>query len=141
MKKKSLFIITYLLIFFNSNLFANEDNKLLKIGLLTPLSGEYRELGNSFLFSLQLALKEINDSKVIIIPRDSGFNNKEKLNLAINEIRSEGAQIIIGPMSNKDFDQIKKYSDLIFISPSNIEPEITNIIISVGVSLESHLLA
>ena len=141
MKKKNLFIITYLLIFFNSNLFANEDNKLLKIGLLTPLSGEYRELGNSFLFSLQLALKEINDSKVIIIPRDSGFNNKEKLNLAINEIRSEGAQIIIGPMSNKDFDQIKKYSDLIFISPSNIEPEFTNNVISVGVSLESQLLA
>ena len=141
MKKKILFIITYLLIFFNSNLFANEDNKILKIGLLTPLSGEYRELGNSFLFSLQLALEEINDSKVIIIPRDSGFNNKEKLNLAINEIRSEGAEIIIGPMSNEDFGEIKKYSDLIFISPSNIEPEFTNNVISVGVSLESQLLA
>ena len=141
MKKKNLFIITYLLIFFNSNLFASEGNKILKIGLLTPLSGEYRELGNSFLFSLQLALEEINDSKVIIIPRDSGFNNKEKLNLAINEIRSEGAEIIIGPMSNEDFDEIKKYSDLIFISPSNIEPEFTNNVISVGVSLESQLLA
>ncbi len=141
MKKKNLFIITYLLIFFNSNLFASEDNKILKIGLLTPLSGEYRELGNSFLFSLQLALEEINDSKVTIIPRDSGFNNKEKLNLAINEIRSEGAEIIIGPMSNEDFDEIKKYSDLIFISPSNIEPEFTNNVISVGVSLESQLLA
>ncbi len=141
MKKKNLFIITYLLIFFNSNLFANEDNKILKIGLLTPLSGEYRELGNSFLFSLQLALEEINDSKVIIIPRDSGFNNKEKLNLAINEIRSEGAEIIIGPMRNEDFGEIKKYSDLIFISPSNIEPEFTNNVISVGVSLESQLLA
>ena len=79
MKKKNLFIITYLLIFFNSNLFASEGNKILKIGLLTPLSGEYKELGNSFLFSLQLALEEINDSKVTIIPRDSGFNNKEKL--------------------------------------------------------------
>jgi len=141
MKKKYLLIITYLLIFFNSNLFANEDNKILKIGLLTPLSGEYRELGNSFLFSLQLALEEINDSKVTIIPRDSGFNNKEKLNLAINEIRSEGAEIIIGPMSNEDFDEIKKYSDLIFISPSNIEPAFTNNVISVGVSLESQLLA
>ena len=141
MKKKNLFIITYLLIFFNFNLFANEDNKNLKIGLLTPLSGEYRELGNSFLFSLQLALEEINDSNVIIIPRDSGFNNKEKLNLAINEIRSEGAEIIIGPMSNEDFAEIKKYTDLIFISPSNIEPEFTNNVISVGVSLESQLLA
>ncbi len=86
MKKKILFIITYLFIFFNSNISANNDNKVLKIGLLAPLSGEYKELGNSFLLALQLALEEINDSNVIIVPRDSGFNNKEKLNLAINEI-------------------------------------------------------
>ena len=64
---------------FNSNLFASEDNKILKIGLLTPLSGEYRELGNSFLFSLQLALEEINDSKVTIIPRDSDLIIKKSL--------------------------------------------------------------
>ena len=35
--------------------------KILKIGLLAPLSGEYKELGNSFLYSLQLALEELND--------------------------------------------------------------------------------
>ena len=126
MKKKIILIITYLSIFFNSNLFANDNDKTLKIGLLAPLSGEYAELGNSFLFSLQLALEEINDAKVIIIPRDSGFNNKEKLDLAINEIRSEGAKIIIGPMSNEEFSEIRKYNDLTFISPSNINPEFTN---------------
>ncbi len=141
MKKKIILIITYLSIFFNSNLFANDNDKTLKIGLLAPLSGEYAELGNSFLFSLQLALEEINDAKVIIIPRDSGFNNKEKLDLAINEIRSEGAKIIIGPMSNEEFSEIRKYNDLTFISPSNINPEFTNNVISVGVSLESQLLA
>ena len=141
MKKKILFIITYLFIFFNSNISANNDNKVLKIGLLAPLSGEYKELGNSFLLALQLALEEINDSNVVIVPRDSGFNNKEKLNLAINEIRSEGASVIIGPMSYEDFGEIKKYSSLTFISPSNIEPDFTNNVISVGVSLESQLLA
>ena len=55
---------------------------------MAPLSGPYSEIGNSFLYSLQLALEEINDENVIIIPRDSGFNNKEKLNSAINEMRS-----------------------------------------------------
>ena len=40
-------------------------------------------------------------------------------------------------MSNEDFDEVKKYSDLIFISPSNIEPDFTNNIISVGISLGS----
>ena len=52
-----------------------------------------------------------------------------------------GVKIIIGPVTYEEFDQIKKYNDLIFISPSNISPEFTNNIISIGVSLESQLLA
>ena len=39
---------------------------ILKIGLLAPLSGEYKELGNSILYSLQLALKEINDKNILL---------------------------------------------------------------------------
>ena len=66
---------------FNSNVLSDENNKKLKIGLLAPLSGPYSEIGNSILNSLQLALEEINDKNVLIIPRDSGFNNKEKLSL------------------------------------------------------------
>ena len=56
-----------------------------------PLTGIYSELGNSLLYSLQLALDEINDKDVVIIPRDSGFNNKEKLNKAIEDIRFKHA--------------------------------------------------
>ena len=61
--------------------------------------------------------------------------------LAIKDIKSQGAKIIIGPISNNDFDEVKKYSDLIFISPSNISPKFSNNIISVGISLESQLIA
>ena len=49
MRNKFITIVSYLLIFFNSNLFSNENNNALKIGLLAPLSGEYKELGNSLL--------------------------------------------------------------------------------------------
>ena len=108
MKKINILIITYILVFFNSNLQSNEDNKILKIGLLAPLSGEYKELGDSLLYSLQLALNEIDDKKVFIIPRDSGFGDKEKLNRAIKEIRSLGAKIIIGPIDYNDFEEVKK---------------------------------
>ena len=66
MKNKFILIITYILIFFNSNLLCNEKNSTLKVGLLAPLSGEYKELGESLLYSLQLALDEINDTNVII---------------------------------------------------------------------------
>ncbi len=139
MKKKLIFIISYIIIFFNSNVFSEENNKKLKIGLLAPLSGEYRELGNSFLYSLQMALEEIGDKDVFIIPRDSGYNNKEKLDSAIREIKSQGAKIIIGPISHEEFEKVKNYNDLVFISPSNISPEFTNNIISIGISLESQL--
>ena len=84
MKNKFITIIAYILIFFNSNLLSNENNNVLKIGLLAPLSGEYKELGDSLLYSLQLALDEINDKNVYIIPRDSGSGDKKKLNKAMN---------------------------------------------------------
>ena len=140
MKKKFLIILTYLLILFNSNLLSDEGKKILKIGLLAPLSGEYKELGNSFLYSLQLALEELNDNNVIIIPRDSGFNNKEMLDRAVEEIKLEGAKIIIGPITHDDFNEVKKFNGLTFISPSNISPKFNNNIISIGVSLESQLI-
>ena len=139
MKNKFILSLIYIIFFFNSNLLSDEHSKTLKVGLLAPLSGSYSELGNSFLHSLQLALEEINDKDVFIVPRDSGFNNKEKLNAAIQDIKSEGVKIIIGPITYEEFDDAKKYDDLIFISPSNINPDFTNNIISIGVSLESQL--
>ena len=141
MKSKFFLSLFYILFIFNSNLLCDENNKTLKVGLLAPLSGPYSQIGNSLLYSLQLSLEEINDKNVIIVPRDSGFNNKEKLNSAISDFRSSKVKVIIGPTANKEFDQIKNYNDLIFISPSNISPEISNNIISIGVSLESQLIA
>ena len=141
MKKIIIIILTYTLVFFNSNLLSNENNKALKIGLLAPLSGEYKSLGESLLYSLQLALEEIDDKNVIIIPRDSGFEDKDKLEIAIKEIKSLGANIIIGPINNKDFKEVQKFNDIVFISLSNINPEFQNNVISIGVSLESQMIA
>ena len=141
MKNTIIIILSYIIVFFNSNLFSNENSQTLKVGLLAPLSGKYKDLGDSLLFSLQLALEEIGDKKVFIVPRDSGFEDKKKLNDAVEDLRSQGINIIIGPTNNNEFDEIKKYNDMIFISPSNITPEFTNNIISIGISLESQLLA
>ena len=140
MKKIITIILTYIILFASSNLLGNENNKL-KIGLLAPLSGEYSQLGNSLLYSLQLALEEIDDEKLFIIPRDSGFNDKNKIKTAIEDLRSQGVKIVIGPISNDDFENVKNYSNMIFLSPSNISPEFTNNIISIGISLESQLLS
>ena len=132
MKKKLIISIFYIIFVFNSNLFSDENNKTLKVGLLAPLSGQYSEIGNSLLYSLQLALEEIGDEKVKIIPRDSGNNDKEKISLALDELRSLGVKIVIGPSTYAEFKQVNKYNDLMFISPSNISPKFSNNIISTG---------
>ena len=141
MKNKFLIILTYIIFFFNSNLLCDENKSVLKVGLLAPFSGEYKELGDSLLYSLQLALDEIDDKKVLIIPRDSGNGDKEKLNLAVQEIRSQGAQVVIGPINYEDFDEVKKFNDMLFISLSNKNPEFQNNIISIGISFESQISA
>ena len=139
MKKKLLIILTYLTILFNTNFLYGEENKILKIGLIAPLTGEFAELGNSLLYSSQLALDEIGDKNVFIVPRDSGHNDIEKLNNAIKDIKSKGIKIILGPINYEDFKEVKKFNDLVFISPSNISPKFSDNIISIGVSLESQL--
>ena len=139
MKKKITIILTYIIFFFNFNLFCSEKN--IKIGLLAPFTGEFDEIGNSMLFATQLALDEIDDKNVLIIPRDSGINEKEKLHNSIKEIKDQGAKLIIGPITNEEIQEVKKYRDIIFISPSNINPEINTNVISMGINLESQLLA
>ena len=133
--------LSYIFILFNCNLTADENNNKLRIGLLAPFSGEYKNLGESLLLSTQLALAELENENIIIIPRDSGTNDKDKLNLAIKEIISNGAKIIIGPMTSLFNNELDKYRDTIFISLSNKEPKISNNVINIGISFESQLKA
>ncbi len=142
MKKYLVITLSYILLFFNTNSFSNEIKKNeLKVGLLAPFSGQYKDLGDSIMFSLQMALDEIGNKRVTIVTRDSGSGDKTILNNSIQEIIDEGVKVIIGPINFEDFEEVKKYKDTIFISPSNMSPKIENNIISIGVSLESQLKA
>ena len=133
--------LSYIFILFNTSLVANENDGKLRVGLLAPFSGENKNLGESLLLSTQLALNEIDNNNIIIIPRDSGSDDKEKLNLAIKEIIASGSKIVIGPATSTYFNEIKKYKNTIFISLSNKEPKISNNLINIGISLESQLKA
>ena len=136
---KKIVIITYILLSFNFNSFADENQRSLKIGLLAPFSGEYKDMGQSIMLSLQMALEEINDKNIKIFPRDSGFNNPEKLIQSIESLKEENIKIVIGPISHEDFKTLSGFKDMIFISPSNIEPKVQSNILSIGVSLESQI--
>ncbi len=141
MIKPIITVLFYLLFFLNNILVCAESNAKLKIGLLAPFSGVYKNLGDSILLSTQLALNELDNKKITIIPRDSGSDDKEKLNNAIKEIIGAGAKVIIGPTDSQNFNEVKKYKDVIFISLSNKNTKISDNIISIGISLESQLLA
>ena len=41
----------------------------------------------------------------------------------------------------KILNEVKKFNDIIFISPSNIDPEFQKNIISIGISFESQMMA
>ena len=131
--------LSYIFLLFNTTLVASENDGKLRVGLLAPFSGEYRNLGQSLLLSTQLALDEIGNKNIIIIPRDSGSEDKEKLNQAIKEIIDAGAKVIIGPMTSSSFKEVEKFKDAIFISLSNKDPNISNNLINIGISLESQL--
>ena len=95
---KNLFkiVLSYLLISFNTYVFSIEskNDNFLKIGVLAPFSGEFKDLGVSVLYSINLALHDIGDSSIKIYPKDSG-SNKERIIKSCEEFRDEGIKIIV----------------------------------------------
>ncbi len=124
-----LILLFFLIFCFNS--FANDK---VKIGLVVPLSGEYEELGKSILKSVRLAINDINDDKIIIIPKDNQNNANKTLEVS-KDLYSQGVKIIIGPVFKKNTVKLSQLSnDLIFLSFTNkIDEEMKNII-SAGVN-------
>ena len=118
-KMKFLFkiILYYLLITVNSNVLAldNSSKDILKIGILAPLSGDLKSLGETILYSTNLALQDIDDDSVKIYPKDSG-TNKDSMIKACEEFREEGIKIIIGPIDSAFLKELKKFEDLVFLS-------------------------
>ena len=52
---------TIIIFFIISFCFKSTANDRIKIGLVIPLSGEHKELGQSILKSVRLAINDIND--------------------------------------------------------------------------------
>ena len=110
------FTLISFIIFFISN--ASANNKI-KIGLVVPLSGENKDLGESILNSVRLAVNDIDDDKILIIPRDNQSNPDQTLEVS-KKLYDEGIKIIIGPIFKKNtikLDQLN--NDLIFLSFTN----------------------
>jgi len=90
--------LTYIfLIFFSPilNLYA-EENKL-KIGMLVPLTGDDKKIGQQIIQATRMALQDINSPNIEIFPKDTGSNPTLTLKSA-KEIQQMGINVVIGPV-------------------------------------------
>ena len=126
MKKIIIFsILTYLLFTINSSTAEEslnqnklENKKLLKIGVLLPLSGKFQDIGESFLKAIQLALYDISNENIKIYPKDSKGTALDTYKSA-KEFEKEGIEIVIGPIFHGSLERLGEINNITFISLTN----------------------
>ena len=125
------YIILSISLIFCSNSYSAEK---IKIGLVIPLSGENKELGESVLKSVRLAVNDINDDRIVIIPKDNNDDPDKTLQVS-KELYDQGIKIIIGPIFKKNTTKLDQLNnDLIFLSFTNKTDNSKKNIISAGVN-------
>ena len=140
----TLFIITYLLFTINSNSIEQEksleNEKILKVGVLLPLSGKFGDIGESFLKAIQLALYDISNENIKIYLKDSRGNSLDAYTAA-KEFQSEGIKIIIGPIFYESLERLGEINDIMFITFTNKTKKIPKNAIAFGVNIDSQINA
>ncbi len=69
----------------------------IRIGLLLPLSGPNAAIGRALLDAAQLALFDLADDRLTLLPRDSEAD-ADAARIAAENVLSEGASLIVGPL-------------------------------------------
>jgi len=131
-------IIIFLLITFVLNIQKTFAEEKIRIGLLVPLSGQNKEIGESIIKSTKLAINKINNSSIEILPRDTASNPDTTFKNA-KELSESGVQIIIGPIFNKNLIYLDQLKDTFFLSLTNKTINNPKNIISVGINARSQL--
>ena len=146
MKKLLIFsIITYLLVTINStadnqnsNENISEDEKILKVGVLLPLSGKFENIGQSLLKSIQLGLFDIDNKNIKIYPKDSKGNALDAY-LSAKKFQEMGIEIVIGPIFHESLERLGEINNITFISATNKTQEIPKNTIAFGINLDSQM--
>ena len=146
MKKIIIFsILTYLLFTINSSTAEEslnqnklENKKLLKIGVLLPLSGKFQDIGESFLKAIQLALYDISNENIKIYPKDSKANALDTYKAA-KEFEDLGIKIVIGPVFYESLEKLNEINNITFISLTNKTLNIPKNTIAFGINIESQI--
>ena len=148
MKKLLVFaILTYLFFTINSsaadqNSTPNiaENGKVLKIGVLLPLTGKFQDTGQSFLKAIQLALFDIGNENIKIYPKDSKANALDAY-LSAQEFEELGVKVVIGPIFFECLERLNEINNITFISLTNKTQKIPKNTIAFGINIDSQINA
>ena len=135
-----IFIIlffTFYNLFFTEGLVFAEENKV-KIGLLVPLSGENKEIGEQIVKATRLAIKDINSDKLEIFPKDTQSDPNKTLKSAI-ELSKIGVNLVIGPVFYENLIYLSEVKNLTFLSFTNKTLDLPKNVISTGINSTSQL--
>ena len=133
---KIILTIFFSFISFYSTGYTIEEK--IKIGLLIPMTGNDKNLGQSIIKSTRMALEDINDDRIEIFPKDTSSDPDQTLNAAL-QLKQIGVKIIIGPIFHKNLIYLDQVQDIIFLSFTNKTIELPKNVISSGINATSQL--
>ena len=139
MKKiiKIILLLNLTFSLFIGGVFAEEK---IRIGLLVPLTGKDSEIGQSIIQSIRLAINQINNLSIEIIPKDTASNPEVTLKSA-KELNTLGVKIVIGPVFNENLVYLDEVSEITFLSLTNKRGNGSKNIINAGINATSQLNA
>ena len=131
------FLLIFFLIINQYSLGVSEENKI-KIGLLIPITGDHKELGQQIIKSTRAALKDIGAENLEVYLKDTASDPNKTIKSAI-ELKEMGIKIIIGPVFHKSLIYLDEMEDITFLSLTNKTLDLPNNVISAGVNATSQL--
>ncbi len=133
---KIIFIAFISLVFlFFKTVVASEK---IKIGLLVPMTGKNKDLGQSIIKAVSLAVKDIDSDLIEIIPKDTATKPNQTLRSAF-ELKEMGVKIVIGPIFYESITYLDEMKDLTFLSLTNKTLDLPKNVISAGINSTSQL--
>jgi len=129
-----LFIIKFgVLSLFLQTVSASEK---IKIGLLIPMTGSNKEIGQSIIKAVSLAVKDIDNNLIEIYPKDTASRPNQTLKSAF-ELKQMGIKVIIGPVFYESLTYLDELKDLTFLSLTNKTLDLPENVISAGINSTS----
>ena len=116
--------------------FSTNASEKIKIGLMVPLTGENKELGQSIIKAVRLAVKDINNNLIEIIPKDTASKANKALKSAF-ELKQMGVKIVIGPVFYESISYLDEIKDITFLSLTNKTLDLPKNVISAGINSTS----